>query len=70
MRRWPARRFWGILYPLSYLLGMGYLVMVIGSLERQDWLLVAGISAAWWGVWGFLAWMLCGFPIFWPRKHR
>jgi len=70
MRRWPARRFWGILYPLSYLLGMGYLVMVIGSLERQDWLLVAGISAAWWGVWGFLAWMLCGFPIFWPRRHR
>jgi hypothetical protein len=66
MRRWPARRFWGILYPLSYLLSMGYLVMVIGF-ERRDWLLLAGISLVWWGVWGFLVWMLCGFPAFWRR---
>jgi hypothetical protein len=70
LRRWPARRFWGILYPLSYGLGVGYLVVIIGSLDRQDGLLLVGISAGWWGIWGFLVWMLRGFPAFWRRRRR
>ena len=69
IRQWPARHFWGVLYPFSYGLGMAYLVL-ISSFERRDWLLLIGISAVWWGVWGFLVWMLCGFPAFWQRKHR
>jgi hypothetical protein len=67
LRRWSARRFWGIVYPLSYVLGMGYLVVIIGSLDRNDLLLLAGISATWWVIWGFLVWILCGFPAFWRR---
>jgi hypothetical protein len=70
LRRWPARRFWGVVYPLSYLLAIAYLVAVIGPLDRQDWLLLVGVSAAWWGVWGFLVWALVGFPAFWRRKSR
>ncbi len=70
LRQWPARRFWGILYPLSYILGMGYLVVILGSLDRHDLLLLGGISASWWGIWGFLVWMLCGFPSFWRRRRR
>lgn len=70
LRQWSARRFWGILYPLSYVLGIGYLAAIIGSLDRHNLLIVAGISAIWWGVWGFLVWMLCGFPAFWRRRRR
>ena len=70
LRRWPARRFWGILYPLSYALGMVYLVAMIGPLDRHNLLLLLGISAGWWGIWGFLVWMLCGFPAFWRRRRR
>jgi hypothetical protein len=49
---------------------MGYLVVIIGSLDQHDLLLMVGISAIWWGVWGFLVWMLCGFPAFWRRRRR
>jgi hypothetical protein len=70
LRRWPARRFWGVLYPLSYVLGLGYLAAIIGALDRHDWLLLGGVSAAWWGGWGFLVWMLLGFPAFWRRRRR
>jgi hypothetical protein len=70
LRRWPARRFWGVLYPLSYALGMGCLVAAVGALDRRDLLLLGGVSAAWWGIWGSLAWILCGFPAFWRRKRR
>ncbi len=65
LRRLPARRVWGFLYPLGYILGMGYLVFAVGGLDRPGWLLLAGISAAWWGIWGFVTWMLLGFPRFW-----
>jgi hypothetical protein len=68
LRRWPARRFWGLLYPLTFFLGLGYLAAVIGPLDRQQLLLFLGVSASWWGVWGFLVWMLCGFPAFWRRR--
>lgn len=63
LRRWPARRFWGILYPLSFALGIGYLVAIIGPLDRHNLLVLLGVSAAWWGTWGFLVWMLRGFPL-------
>jgi hypothetical protein len=67
LRRWPARRFWGVLYPLSFFLGMGYLVAIIWPLDRSNLLVIIGVCAAWWGVWGFLVWMLRGFPAFWRR---
>ena len=67
-RRWPARRFWGMLYPLSYFLGMGYLVAIIGGLDWRNWLILLGISAVWWGFWGVFVWALVGFPAFWRRK--
>jgi hypothetical protein len=70
LRQWPARRFWGVLYPLSYFVGMGYLMAIIGSLDQQNLLLLVGISAVWWGIWGFLVWALCGFPAFWRRRRR
>ncbi len=69
-RRWPARRFWGILYPLSYALGVGYLVLILGSADSNDVVLLVGISAIWWGAWAFLAWMLRGFPSFRRRGRR
>lgn len=64
LRRWPARRFWGILYPLSYFVGMIYLVWIAGGLDRNGIILVGGVSAAWWGLWGLLVWALTGFPVF------
>jgi hypothetical protein len=62
LRRWPAGRLWGILFPLAYVLAIGYLVAILGPLDRRQWTLVLGVSAIWWVVWGFLAWMLRGFP--------
>jgi hypothetical protein len=67
LRRWPARRFWGLLYPLSFFLGIAYLVFIMGGLDWRNGLILAGVSAAWWGTWGFLVWMLLGFPAFWRR---
>jgi hypothetical protein len=70
LRRWPAQRFWGILYPLSYTLGVGYLAALISPLDWHNLLMLLGISAIWWGIWGFLVWVLCGFPAFWQlRRH-
>ncbi len=69
LRRWSARRFWGILYPLSYFVGMGYLVFIIGGLDWRNGLIMLGISAIWWGFWGLFVWILCGFPAFWRRKR-
>ena len=70
LRRWTARQLWGVLYPLSYALSVGYLVAIVGRLDRHTLLMLIGISASWWGVWGFLAWALCGFPAFWRRPRR
>jgi len=67
LRKWPARRLWGILYPLSFILGMGYLVAILRPLDGRNLFILLGVSAAWWGVWGFLTWMLLGFPRFWRR---
>jgi hypothetical protein len=66
-RRWPARRFWGCLYPLSYFAGMGYFAAILGPEVGPNLGLILGISAAWWGVWAFLTWALLGFPPFWRR---
>jgi len=66
-RRLQARLFWGILYPFSFFLGLIYFVVVAGPLVGSDWLLLVGISAIWWCVWGVLVWMLLGFPAFWHR---
>jgi hypothetical protein len=65
LRRLPARRFWGILYPLAYFLSIAYLMVIAGPLEWEDVLIAIGISAVWWGVWGFLVWAIRGFPALW-----
>jgi hypothetical protein len=67
LRRWSARRFWGMLYPLSYVIGMGYLVLIMGGLSGRNLLLLIGISAIWWGFWGLFVWAIYGFPAFWRR---
>jgi len=68
LRRLPARRFWGILYPLSYLLAMVYLAAILSPLDRSQVLMFLSITAIWWGIWGLLIWMLLGFPPFWQRR--
>ncbi|MBI4466185.1 MAG: hypothetical protein HY656_01995 [Acidobacteria bacterium] len=70
--RVSLRRFWAVLYPVSYFLAIGALMQVGGT---QAWTphnlgILAFISAIWWGIWGLLAWMLLGFPAFWRRKAR
>jgi hypothetical protein len=67
LRRMPARLFWGILYPVSFFLGIGYLLVVAGPVDSSGWLVLILVVAAWWGVWGFLVWTLLGFPAFWRR---
>ena len=69
-RYWPARRLWGLLYPASFFLGMGWLVAIIWPLDTHNLLMVLGISAIWWGIWGFLTWTLLGFPAFWRRRSK
>jgi len=69
LRNWPARRFWGWLYPLSFFGGLAYLVVIMGGLDWRNGLILAGVSAGWWGIWGFLVWMLLGFPAFWRSKR-
>lgn len=67
LRRWPARRFWGLLYPLNFFLGMAYIVLIMGGLDWRGMWVLAGVSAGWWGVWGLLVWAMRGFPAFWRR---
>jgi hypothetical protein len=69
LRRWTARQFWGVLYPFSYFLGLGYLVAIIGPLDRHTLLMLIGVSAIWWGIWAFLAWALSGFPSLRRKRH-
>jgi hypothetical protein len=70
LRRWPSRRLWGLLYPLSYFIGVGYLVLIAGGLDWHNWLLLVGVSAGWWGIWGLLVWAMLGFPTFWRSWRR
>jgi hypothetical protein len=72
LRRIPHGLFWGVLYPASYALGIGYLLAIIG---RPGWtahnlLIIAGISVIWWGMWGFLTWAIAGFPSSGRRRTR
>jgi hypothetical protein len=70
LHRWSARRFWGWLYPLSFFGGLGYLAAIIWPPDGRNLLIMAGVAAMWWGIWGFLIWMLRGFPAFWRRRRR
>jgi hypothetical protein len=68
--RLSDRRFWGLVYPGSYLAGFVYLFLISGRelLAPGNLALVLGISAAWWGMWGLLTWALVGMPG--RRKRR
>jgi hypothetical protein len=72
IQRLPAARFWGVMYPATYLLGIAYLALILGrdSLTLRNLLLLLVISAAWWGAWGLFIWALYGFPAFWRRSKR
>lgn len=70
LRTWPASRSWGLVYVLSFALGVGYVVMLVGPLEPHDLLVVLGVVGGWWGIWGFLTWMLLGFPPWWNRARH
>ena len=70
LRGWSARRFWGSLYPLSFLLAIAYLIAITGGFAWDDLWLMVLVSAGWWGIWGFLVWMLLGFPAFWHGQGR
>lgn len=69
LREIPARRFWGVLYPLFYLLAMVYLAVALGGLDAHNLSIMLFISAIWWGVWGLLTWAWLGCPAFWRRKR-
>jgi hypothetical protein len=45
-------------YPASYVLAVGYLLWAAGGFQPQNVWIVTGITAAWWGVWGGLTWLL------------
>lgn len=68
LRALPARRFWGATYLGSYLLGMGYIIAAGGLWDAHNLLVIAGISAIWWGIWGLLVWALLGFPALQRRR--
>ena len=42
----------GALYHLSFFLGIGYLAAIVGPLDRHTLLVLIGVSAGWWGIWG------------------
>jgi hypothetical protein len=44
-------RLGGDLSGRSYILGMGYLVVVLVVWDRYNLLLIAGLSAGWWAIW-------------------
>jgi hypothetical protein len=51
MRAWPARRFWGALYPASFAATVAWIWWVTGG-RRSDLLAIAAFSAFWWAIWG------------------
>lgn len=70
LRDWSARRTWGILYPLSFLLMIAYLIAITGGFAWDDLAVIAIVTVGWWGIWGFLVWMLLGFPAFRGGRGR
>lgn len=74
LTRIPERRLWGTLYAGSFLLFYLYVFVFIAD-AATDWTWENGwpallVGLGWWGIWGFLAWMLAGFPRFWRRRLR
>ncbi len=69
LRSWSARRFWGILYPLSFLLMIAYLIAVTGGFAWDDlWLIVHRFSGLV-GYLGFSGLDAVGISSF-PRRPR
>jgi hypothetical protein len=56
IRLLSRRQFWGIVYPASYVLAIAALARAGGAMTAGTVLLIIGISAAWWGLWGLLVW--------------
>jgi hypothetical protein len=53
MKEWPARRFWRIVYPASFVATVGWIWWVAGG-GRSTLLAMAAFSAFWWAIWGFI----------------
>jgi len=43
---------------------IAYLIAITGGFAWDDLAVIAIVTAGWWGIWGFLGWMLLGFPAF------
>jgi hypothetical protein len=60
VRLLPRRRFWGVVYPASYVLTLAALLGVSGAITAGNVLIAIGISAGWWALWGLLVWLIVG----------
>jgi len=71
LRRRSSTLLWGILYPFSYCLAFIWLFAFGGAKMHSlhNFLVLLLISAIWWGIWGFIAWGVCGFRPFWRRNR-
>jgi hypothetical protein len=55
LTHWPARRFWGVVYPASYVATVAWIFWVTGGArDPKNLLALAAFSAFWWGIWGFI----------------
>jgi hypothetical protein len=56
IRLLSRRQFWGIVYPVSFVLAIAALARAGGAMTAGNVVIIMGISAAWWGLWGLLVW--------------
>ncbi len=60
LNRWPPKKLWGVLYPVSYVATMVWIAFVAG-IEITDWRnigIMAVVSAIWWGATGLIVGVL------------
>jgi hypothetical protein len=74
LARVPEKWLWGIVYPLSYVVLIGCLLWAArledpNAWNRENLLITLLVSAAWWGVWGLLTWILHALSNA-PRRSR
>lgn len=57
VKAWPRRRFWGIVYPVSFAAAVGWIWWVGGG-GRKNLVGMLAFSAFWWAIWGFIVLIL------------
>ena len=58
----PPRVFWGVVYPWSFALTVGYVAAVAWPLDTEGLIVLTLFSGAWWAIWGGVAWLLARAP--------